>query len=52
MPQARAAGGLEQLLESKARREGGFETYSNYFSRPFGVDPSLVRLRRLKAGRG
>jgi len=50
MPQAREAGGLEQQLDAKARRDGGFETYQNYFSRPFGADAKDVRLRRLRAG--
>ncbi len=50
MPQARASGGLEQLLDSKAALGGKGSTYRNYFSRPFGLDPSKVRLRRLKQG--
>jgi hypothetical protein len=50
VPGAREAGGLEQLLKAEARRVGGFETYKNYFSRPFGLDPSKVRFRRLKEG--
>jgi hypothetical protein len=49
-PMAQAAGGLEQELETDARRKGGFETYTNYFSRPFGLDSKDVRLRRLKKG--
>jgi hypothetical protein len=49
LPLARESGGLEQLLDSKARK-GGFETYKNYFSRPFGADSRNVRLRRLKVG--
>ncbi|HEX2070705.1 MAG TPA: lytic murein transglycosylase [Thermoleophilaceae bacterium] len=47
---ARESGGLEQLLAAKARLNGKFETYSNYFSRPFGADAKDVRLRRLKVG--
>jgi Transglycosylase SLT domain len=50
MPGAREAGGLEQALDARARREGGFETYRTYFSRPFGLDSKDVRLRRLKEG--
>jgi hypothetical protein len=50
MPQARASGGLEQLLDSKAALGGKGSTYRNYFSRPFGLDPSKVRLRALKPG--
>jgi Transglycosylase SLT domain/Peptidase family M23 len=50
MKGARQAGGLEQLLDAKARRNGTYETYRNYFSRPFGLDPSKVTLRRLRKG--
>jgi hypothetical protein len=50
MPGAREAGGLEQQLDSQARKSGMYETYKNYFSRPFGLDPSKVRLRPLKKG--
>ena len=50
IPGARESGGLEQLLDSKLRKDGGFETYRNYFSRPFGADAKDVRLRRLKVG--
>jgi hypothetical protein len=49
-PGAKESGGLEQLLDSKLKSAGGFETYKNYFSRPFGVDSKNVRLRRLKVG--
>ena len=47
---AREAGGLEQLLDPKARKDGGFETFKAYFSRPFGLNAKDVRLKRLKAG--
>src|SRR5829696_1859053 len=50
LPGAREAGGLEQQLDAYARRNGKYETYKNYFSRPFGLDPSKVRLRPLKKG--
>jgi Transglycosylase SLT domain/Peptidase family M23 len=50
LPGAREAGGLEQLLDSQARKNGKYETYKNYFSRPFGLDPDKVRLRPLKKG--
>jgi hypothetical protein len=50
MKGAREAGGLDQLLDAKARKEGSYETYRNYFSRPFGLDPSKVTLRRLRKG--
>jgi hypothetical protein len=50
MPGAREAGGLEQQLDALARKGGKFETYKNFFSRPFGLDPSKVRLRPLRKG--
>jgi hypothetical protein len=50
MPGAREAGGLEQQLDALARKGGKFETYKNFFSRPFGLDPSKVRLRALRKG--
>ena len=50
MDGARQAGGLEQLLDAQARKSGLYETYKNYFARPFGLDPSKVTLRRLRKG--
>jgi Transglycosylase SLT domain/Peptidase family M23 len=50
LPGAREAGGLEQQLEALAREGSKFETYKNFFSRPFGLDPSKVRLRAFKKG--
>ena len=50
MDGARESGGLEQVLDARARKDGKFETYGNYFSRPFGADAKDVRLRRLKVG--
>jgi hypothetical protein len=50
LPGAREAGGLEQQLDAEARKNGKYETFKNYFSRPFGLDPSKVRLRPLKKG--
>jgi hypothetical protein len=50
MDGARQAGGLDQVLDSKARKQGKYETYRNYFSRPFGLDPSKVTLRSLRKG--
>ena len=50
MDGARDAGGLEQVLDAKARKNGSYEVYKNYFSRPFGLDPKKVTLRRLKVG--
>jgi hypothetical protein len=49
MAGARQNGGLEQLLDRKAMK-GGFSSFKNYFSRPFGVGMKDVRLRRLKVG--
>ncbi|HEX6651868.1 MAG TPA: lytic murein transglycosylase [Thermoleophilaceae bacterium] len=50
MPGSREAGGLEQQLDAEARRSGNFSTFKAYFSRPFGLDPSKVRLRPLRKG--
>ncbi len=50
LPAAREAGGLEQVMDSKLRKKDGFETFNAYFSRPFGLDPSKVRLKRLREG--
>jgi hypothetical protein len=49
-PFARESGGLEQVLDAKTRKRGDYETYSAFFSRPFGVNAKNVRLRRLKEG--
>jgi hypothetical protein len=49
LPMAREAGGLEQLLDMKAR-SGGYVTFRNYFSRPIGLDARGMRLRRLRRG--
>ena len=50
MPGSREAGGLEQQLDAEARASGKYETFKAYFSRPYGMDPSKVRLRPLKKG--
>jgi hypothetical protein len=50
LPGAKEAGGLEQTLDSRARKSGKYETFDAYFSRPFGLDPAKVRLRRLEKG--
>jgi hypothetical protein len=50
MDGSRQAGGLDQQLDSKARKNGAYETFRNYFSRPYGLDPRKVTLRRLKKG--
>ena len=49
-PGARDAGGLEQMAEAKLGKKDGFETFDAYFSRPFGLNPSKVRLHRLRKG--
>jgi hypothetical protein len=50
MSGARENGGLEQVLDSRARKGDGFTSFKNYFSRPFGMNSRDVRLRRLKVG--
>jgi Transglycosylase SLT domain/Peptidase family M23 len=50
MTGARESGGLEQQLDAQARKNGRYETFKAYFSRPYGLDPSKVRLRPLKKG--
>ncbi len=50
MPQSRSAGGLEQLLDMKALREGGYTTYGNHFARAIKLDSDRFRLRRMRAG--
>jgi hypothetical protein len=50
MPGARESGGLEQQLDAQMRNSGKYETFKNYFSRPYGLDPSKVRLRPMKKG--
>ena len=49
-PLARDHGGLDQALEHAARRDGRFETFDNYFSRPVPLDPEKFRLGRLRKG--
>ncbi|MDQ3759963.1 MAG: lytic murein transglycosylase, partial [Actinomycetota bacterium] len=48
-PNAKANGGLEQMLDAKTRK-GNFTTFQNYFSRPFGLKAKDVRLKPLKKG--
>jgi hypothetical protein len=47
-PQAKQAGGLEQVLLAKAGR--GYTTFQNYSSRPIRFDPKRMRLARLRRG--
>ena len=49
-PGAFESGGLEQILDAVARRDGAYETYRNRFSRPLGLDPSKMTLSRLREG--
>jgi Transglycosylase SLT domain len=48
-PNSRRAGGIDQVLNSKARLDG-FTTFRNYFSRAFGLSSKDVRLKQLKKG--
>src|SRR3954451_22182331 len=48
-PQAKAAGGLEQVLLTKAKK-GAYSTFDNGLSRPLRFDPKRMRLARLKKG--
>jgi len=50
MALARQAGGLEQLLDMRALRDGGFARYANHFARPVRLDARRFRLRRLRVG--
>jgi hypothetical protein len=48
-PQAKKAGGLEQVLLTKAK-SGAYATFNNVSSRPLRFDPKRMRLTRLKKG--
>jgi soluble lytic murein transglycosylase-like protein len=48
-PQARQAGGLEQILVTRAKK-GAYSTFDNVSSRPLRFDPKRMRLARLKKG--
>ncbi|MGI8845782.1 MAG: hypothetical protein ACR2HC_06375, partial [Thermoleophilaceae bacterium] len=50
LPMSRAAGGMDQILGKQLSKGDGFETYKNYFSRPYGAKAKNVRLTRLKKG--
>ena len=41
---------MEQTLDARARETGKYETFDASSSRPFHLDPSKVRLRRLEKG--
>ena len=49
MAGARENGGLEQVLDKKAKK-GRYSDFKNYFSRPYGLGSKDVTLRRLKVG--
>ena len=48
-PNARVAGGEDQILGAKGKLEG-FTTFRNYFSRAFGLNARDVRLKSLREG--
>src|SRR4051794_9906597 len=48
-PKAKQAGGLEQVLLSRAKK-GAYSTFDNVSSRPVRFDPKRMRLTRLKKG--
>jgi hypothetical protein len=48
-PQAKASGGLEQVLLTKAKK-GAYSTFDNVSSRPLRFDPKRMRLAHLKKG--
>src|SRR5437764_491811 len=48
-PDAKQAGGLEQLLIAKAKR-GAYATFNGASSRPVKFDPKRMRLARLRKG--
>jgi transglycosylase-like protein with SLT domain/peptidase M23-like protein len=48
-PGSNAAGGLEQLFNSQATKQG-FSTFQNYFSKALGLNAKNSRFKRLRAG--
>ena len=48
-PQARKAGGLEQIFDRETRGKG-YGTYDAFFAKPIGLDAENSRLRPLKKG--
>jgi hypothetical protein len=46
---ARENGGAEQLFDARAR-SGGFSTYTNYFTRPLGLNARNAKLKKLRKG--
>jgi hypothetical protein len=49
-PNARRAGGLEQLLEDAPQALRGFTSFRNYFSRPIGLDAQDMQLKPMRKG--
>ena len=49
LPEARKAGGLEQILIARAEK-GGYSTFRTRASRPLRFDPKRMRLATLKRG--
>jgi hypothetical protein len=49
-PQARRAGGEEQLFSAGPAKNGKWETYKAYFTRGFGLNARNAKLRPLKKG--
>ena len=49
-PRARAAGGLEQMFDARAKSGDAFQTYSNVFTPDLGLNAKNSTLRPLKAG--
>jgi hypothetical protein len=49
-PNARRAGGLDQIFDAQLRGQDGFENYENYFVRGLGLNTENATLKRLKPG--
>ena len=49
-PNAKAAGGLEQMFDSRARSGGDFQTYGHVFTPGLGLNSKNATLRQLKPG--
>lgn len=49
-PNARRAGGLQQVFDHQTGSSKGFDTYDAYFSRPVGLNAKNARLRPLRRG--
>ena len=49
-PNAKAAGGLEQMFDAQARSGGNFQTYGHVFTPGLGLNEKNATLRSLKPG--